>query len=239
MAKRSFDLAVAALGLTATAPILAFASMAIWLSRNGPVLFRADRVGKNGSVFCLYKLRTMVPESGAIAPVVTTINDQRVFPVGGLLRITKIDELPQLLNVLRGDMSIIGPRPEDPRIVDRYYAEGQRETLAVLPGLLGPGSIFYYTHGHCYLAEQGIEHDYANKLLPIKLALDAVYIRHATLRYDIRLILRALGAIVGKLLGFSNFGEPPEMEEARRISNEWEVRWPRRSHDDGDERSEN
>src|SRR5207237_5830310 len=104
----------------------------------------------------------------------------RVFPLGALLRRTKIDELPQLFNVLRGDMSIVGPRPEDPDIVERHYTPLLRETLAVRPGLASPGSLYPYTHGDALLAGGDPDDAYVERLLPLNVPPDVVYVRPAS-----------------------------------------------------------
>src|SRR2546426_10858891 len=146
MVKRPLDVALGLLGLALAAPLLAVAAIGIRLSSPGPVLYRARRVGRSGAGFTMYKLRTMHQREGA-ASAITGRNDPRVFPFGAWLRRTKIDELPQLFNVLRGDMSLVGPRPEDPAIVLRHYAPVHRETLAVRHGLASPGSIYNSTPG--------------------------------------------------------------------------------------------
>jgi lipopolysaccharide/colanic/teichoic acid biosynthesis glycosyltransferase len=151
-------------------------------------------------------------------PVITAKQDARIFAFGSLLRRLKIDELPQLVNILRGDMSIVGPRPEDPTIVLKAYSEGDRELLSVLPGLLSPGSIYYYTHG-----EQLLEHEkdptttYVNTILPVKLALDRVYVQRRGVIYNVRLITRTIWVIILKSCGATHFSDPPEMATARSM----------------------
>src|SRR5205807_4415150 len=161
-------------------------------------------------------LRTMHQREGA-ASAITGRNDPRVFPFGAWLRRTKIDEIPQLFNVVRGDMSLVGPRPEDPAIVLRHYAPVHRETLAVRPGLASPGSIYNYTHGERLLSSGQPERDYVDRLLPLKLALDVVYVRRASLRYDLTIVGRALWAIASVALGRSTFPDPPELAAAREL----------------------
>src|SRR5256884_6039922 len=170
MAKRLLDIVLAALGLALVAPVLALAALGIRLASRGPVLYRARRMGRAGAPFTMYKLRTMHQRRPAPASRITGQDDPRVFPLGAWLRRTKIDELPQLFNVVRGDMSLVGPRPEDPAIVVRHYAPVHRETLAVRPGLASPGSIYNYTHGERLLLSGQPERDYVDRLLPLKLA---------------------------------------------------------------------
>jgi lipopolysaccharide/colanic/teichoic acid biosynthesis glycosyltransferase len=214
MVKRLLDIALAALGLALVAPVLALAALGIRLSSPGPVLYRARRVGRGGSCFTMYKLRTMHQRQPGQASRITGQDDPRVFPLGGLLRRTKIDELPQLFNVLRGDMSLVGPRPEDPDIVERHYTPLLRETLAVRPGLASPGSLYHYTHGDALLAGGDPETAYVERLLPLKVALDVVYVRHASLHSDVRIIGRTLSTIGACVVGRRRFPAPPETREA-------------------------
>jgi len=215
MSRRALDLVCATAGLILTAPVLALAALAIRLASPGPVLHRARRIGRGGRPFTMYKLRTMRVARDGRGSRITGVDDPRVFPVGDVLRRTKIDELPQLVNVLRGDMAIIGPRPEDPDLVARYYAPAHRETLTVRPGLASPGSLYHDTHGHRVLAGGDPEALYAEHLLPVKLALDLVYVRRASVAYDLALMGRTVVVILGKLFGRRRFPEPPELAAAR------------------------
>jgi lipopolysaccharide/colanic/teichoic acid biosynthesis glycosyltransferase len=138
-------------------------------------------------------------------------NDSRVFPFGALLRTTKVDELPQLFNVIRGDMALVGPRPEAPEIVRSHYTADDLATLRVLPGLTSPGSLYYYAYCERLLVQDGIVEQYVKRLLPTKLAIDRVYIARATLLYDIRVILRTVAVIFAKVLGRRDFAYPPEL----------------------------
>ena len=211
MAKRLFD-AVLALGvLIVVAPLLLVALVGIRLTNPGSVFYRARRVGYRGRQFTLYKLRTMRVDSSGSAPPITTRNDSRVFPFGAWLRAWKVDELPQLLNVLKGDMALVGPRPEDPEVVRKYYSPTDLETLTVLPGLASPGSIYNYTHGEDALTSGDAVQSYVEKLLPVKLALDREYIQNASLLYDLRIVLRTIQVITARAFGRRRFPDPPEM----------------------------
>ena len=216
MAKRLLDIVLAALGLALAAPVLGLAALGIRLSSPGPVLYRARRAGRAGACFTMYKLRTMHPRQQRTSRI-TGQDDPRVFPLGALLRRTKLDELPQLFNVLRGDMSIVGPRPEDPDIVARHYTPLQRETLAVRPGLASPGSLYHYTHGDALLAGGDPERTYVERLLPLKVTLDVVYVRNASLQTDVRIIGRTLATIAACIGGRSRFRDPPEAPAARAL----------------------
>jgi lipopolysaccharide/colanic/teichoic acid biosynthesis glycosyltransferase len=217
MVKRLLDTALAGVALVVLAPLMALAAVGIRLSSAGPVLFRAERVGRDRRPFIMFKLRTMHQRRRSDSSRITGAGDPRVFPFGAWLRAVKLDELPQLWNVLRGEMSLVGPRPEDPAIVARCYTALGLETLAVRPGLASPGSIYSSTHGAALLVGSDPEAAYAARLLPLKLALDAVYVRRASLWYDARIVGRTLWVIVATLLGRRHFADPPELPEARRL----------------------
>ena len=208
---------LAAIGLLVTAPLLAVAALGIRLSSPGPVLYRARRAGRGAAPFLMYKFRTMHVDHGAHRSTITGAADPRVFPFGAWLRRTKVDELPQLVNVLRGEMAIVGPRPEDPTFVAKHYSVVQCETLAVAPGLASPGSLYSTTHGERWLSAAHPERDYLERLFPLKLALDVVYVRGASLRYDLRIMLRTLYVLAAKALGRSVFADPPERAAAERL----------------------
>ena len=214
--KRALDILLAGVALVVAAPLLAVAALGIRLASPGPILYRARRVGQHERPFTMYKLRTM-RVGQAYTSVITAKDDPRVFPFGALLRRTKLDEFPQLYNVLRGDMAIVGPRPEDPQMVEQFYAPLHRETFRVLPGLTSPGSIYAYTHGEAQLDVRDPHKSYADRLLPLKLALDLVYVRRASLRYDLALIGRTAWMLGTALLGRRTFPLPGELPEARRI----------------------
>jgi len=211
--RRLLDVVGSVVGLVASAPFLAIAVLGIRVSSPGPLIYRALRVGRHGRPFTMYKLRTMHVGNASGRSAITAANDRRVFPFGKLLRQLKIDELPQLLNVLRGDMAIVGPRPEDPRIVEFHYGELGRESLTVRPGLASPGSLYYYTHH----AASGEEDDYVRRLLELKLAIEVIYVRQASLGYDIRIVGRTLSTLVAVLLGRRRFDDPPELAAAERL----------------------
>jgi len=220
MARRLLDALIVGPALVVAAPFLAVAAIGIRLASPGPILFRATRVGLRGRLFTMYKLRTMHVAQGRYTSAITAHRDPRIFPWGAWLRWSKIDELPQLFNVLRGDMSLVGPRPEVPGIVRQHYTRSQWETLKVRPGLASPGSIYNYTHGQALLAPDDPERHYVERLLSLKLALDLVYVRRASWRYDVRLMARTLWVVAGTLLGRRRFSDPPEMAAARALVRE-------------------
>ena len=217
MAKRLFDIIFSLLALVLLAPLFVLAVIGIRLSSPGPLLYRARRVGRNGETFMMHKFRTMHHRNRAPGSAITGANDPRVFAIGCYLRKLKIDELPQLYDVLRGRMSIVGPRPEDPQIVSEHYTTRQRETLRVAPGLASPGSIYNYTHGELMLDGDDPEKYYIQQLLPVKLALDVIYVREASFLYAARVVLRTLWVILSKAVGRQRFPDPPEMKKARQL----------------------
>jgi lipopolysaccharide/colanic/teichoic acid biosynthesis glycosyltransferase len=216
MAKRLFDMAAAIIGLLLLSPVFLLAFVGIKATSSGPAIYRARRMGQHGIVFVMHKFRTM-HVANQPASVITGVADKRVFGFGRLLRATKIDELPQLYDVLTGTMSIVGPRPEDPKIVEQHYNQLARETLNVAPGLASPGSIYNYTHGHLYLRDADPEGSYVRQLLPMKLALELVYLRRQSFTGDLLVIARTAITIVRIALGQRLFAEPPEMAEARQL----------------------
>lgn len=193
--RRALDIAASLAGLAVLSPL--FVCLAIWvrLDSPGPVFYRAQRVGKDGKLFRLYKFRSMVADADRRGPGITATGDARVTRAGHFLRRTKLDELPQLINVLKGDMSLVGPRPEDPRYVALYTPE-QRRVLAVRPGITSAASLVY-RHEEQLLAGEDWETVYRTKVLPDKLAIDLEYLEHRTLGSDLKLIFRTIVAMFG------------------------------------------
>src|SRR5574342_639395 len=140
MLKRTVDIIISLVGLLLLLPLLLLVAMLIKLDTTGPVFYRQRRVGLNGEPFGIFKFRTMVPGADRMGSRLTTKRDPRVTRIGQILRWFKVDELPQLINVLRGDMSLIGPRPEDPYFV-KFYNPAQRQVLLARPGIVGPSQI--------------------------------------------------------------------------------------------------
>ncbi len=211
MDRHLLDKTLAALALVVLSPALLLGAIGVWVSSPGPIVYRSRRVGRRGREFWLYKFRTMHPGADA-SSAITSSGDPRVFAVGRWLRFSKIDELPQLVNILRGEMAIVGPRPEDPRIVRDHFTRAQTETLDVLPGLASPGSLYNYTHGEALLAHGDAERRYVDEVLPTKLALDQVYVREASLLYDAKIVWRTLAIVGASMLGRRSFPPPAEMK---------------------------
>lgn len=210
MVRRLIDILLSFIALTVLSPILIIITIGIIITDGIPVLYRAKRAGLNGKPFIMHKFRTMKLEQQKNSSKITSKNDKRVFWFGSLLRKSKLDELPQLIDVLMGKMAIIGPRPEDIDIVSKYYDDIGKETLSVRPGLASPGSIFNYTHGEQLLVANDCDSIYIKKLLPIKLRLDCYYVRNRSLIYDIKIIFRTVSVIFLILLGRKRFSYPPE-----------------------------
>ena len=215
MFKRGFDVCCSAVALILLAPVMIAAAVGIRLSSPGPVLYRAQRAGRGGKPFVMFKLRTMHCRAVAGSSI-TAANDPRVFTVGRILRALKIDELPQLMNVLIGDMSIVGPRPEALDIVDRYYTPPFRTTLDVRPGLTSPGSICYYTHGEQLLQDGDAEQFYAARLLPVKMALDLDYLQRSSLASDLAVIFETAIVLIQHACGKKVFPTSPQLQRLIR-----------------------
>ena len=197
MAKRFFDLLLSTLGLLALAPLLLLIALLIKLDSPGPVMFRQERVGRFGQPFRIHKFRTMRHEPVAQGLQITVVGaDRRITRVGGFLRASKLDELPQLLDVWLGDMSLVGPRPEVPRYVAHYPAELRDKVLSVRPGITDIASIEYRDESAVLAKATDPEHAYIHEVMPHKLALAARYVERSSLRLDVWLIWRTVVAIV-------------------------------------------
>jgi lipopolysaccharide/colanic/teichoic acid biosynthesis glycosyltransferase len=195
MAKRVLDAIFATVALILFAPLLMVVAITIKLDSRGPILYRANRVGKNGVVFHMYKLRTMVHHADRAGPALTQGGDPRVTRCGRFLRKWKIDELPQLVNVLRGEMSLVGPRPESPNYA-HYYTPAQRRVLSVRPGITGPTQV-RFRHEETILAQCGnLEQEYVERIMPIKLAIDLEYVDDHSLLGDFRILLETIVSLV-------------------------------------------
>ena len=198
MAKRLFDLLVAAALLVLLAPLLLAVALAVRLDSPGPVLFRQQRVGREGKLFRIHKFRTMLVDAAQAGPAVTVGRDARITGVGHALRHYRLDELPQLLDVLLGDMSLVGPRPELPRFVAHYPPELRARVLAVRPGLTDPAALEHIDEATLLARAADPEREYVEVILPRKLQRQAEYAAHATLATDVIVLLRTLRVIVAR-----------------------------------------
>ena len=191
---RSFDVIVSLIGLGVCLPLLFLVALIVWLSSPGGILFKQKRVGRNGTLFVLYKLRTMTPSNSG--PQVTSGNDARITRVGKFLRRTKIDELPTLWNVLRGDMSLVGPRPEVQKYVDLHKAEWQL-VLKAKPGITDPVTVQLRDEEKLLAQVDGDpEMYYVNELQPLKLSGYLAYLTVRTWRSDLRVLWQTAAAVI-------------------------------------------
>jgi len=193
--KRAFDIAASLFGLVLLAPMLVMIGVAVALGSPGGAFFRQVRVGKGGREFHLLKFRSMRPGSEGQGQITVGARDPRITGVGHFLRRTKLDELPQLINILVGDMSVVGPRPEVPRYVALYTAE-QRAVLSVRPGLTSMASVAYINENELLGRSADPERTYREEVMPAKLELDLAYVRDNDMLKDLRIIARTFGRLV-------------------------------------------
>jgi lipopolysaccharide/colanic/teichoic acid biosynthesis glycosyltransferase len=196
--KRGFDLLLAAAGLLLLSPLFLVVALCIRLDSPGPVFFRQERVGRGGRLFRIHKFRTMVADAPARGPGLTIGADPRVTRVGRWLRRTKIDELAQLLDVLAGQMSLVGPRPELPRYGALYPPLLRDQLLGVRPGITDPASLKYADEASLLAAAADPEREYTQVLLPAKLQASADYLRSATLASDMAVLARTAALLFGR-----------------------------------------
>ena len=196
MAKRIFDLVSAALGLLLLAPLLLVIALWIRLDSPGPVFFRQQRIGRFGVPFRIHKFRTMVAGAPALGPAITVGADARITRAGRRLRVARLDELPQLIDVLQGTMSLVGPRPELPRYVALYPPALRERVLGVRPGITDLASIEFRDEGALLARAADAEREYVEVVLPAKLRVSADYIVHANLGTDLCVIGLTLKALL-------------------------------------------
>ena len=192
--KRALDLILSLSGLLLASPVLLVIAALVKSTSSGPTVYRHVRVGLNGQLFGVMKFRTMVRNADQHGPAITSAADPRITPVGRWLRRLKLDELPQLWNVLKGDMSLVGPRPEVPRYVESY-SPAQRRVLSVRPGITDPASIAYRHEEELLTGHADLDRHYREVVLPDKLNLNLAYLDRMSLLYDLSLLLRTATAI--------------------------------------------
>lgn len=193
-AKRLLDVSVAGVGLAATAPVMLATAVAVSLDSPGGVFFRQERVGQGGQVFRIHKFRTMRVDHDGVA--VSATNDPRVTRVGAILRRTKLDELPQLLDVLTGDMSLVGPRPEVPHFANMWPEHLKESILSVRPGITDPVSIAYRNEAELLAAADDPIAHYEQVILPAKAQGYADYVATRSLLGDIRILAATVAAVL-------------------------------------------
>ena len=193
--KRTFDLGFAMVAFLLLAPLFFLGSLLAKLQSKGPVFYKAKRVGKDETLFEMYKFRTMVVNADTLGGSLTTYRDTRITPIGRFLRWTKLDELPNLINVIKGEMSLIGPRPEAPNYV-KYYTEIQKRVLQVKPGMTGPSQLANRDEEEKLKGQQDAEHYYITELMPKKLALDLHYVATQSIASDIGWLLKTFWVVI-------------------------------------------
>jgi len=198
MSKRAFDVLLSGIGLLLLSPLLLAMALAVKLDSPGPVFYRQERVGRHGRVFRIHKFRTMHHNPQGLGLQITVGRDPRITRVGAWLRDTKLDELAQLIDVLRGTMSLVGPRPEVPRYVALYPTELRALVLSVKPGITDLASIEFRNEGDLLSRSADPERAYVQVMLPAKLALQARYARERSLALDLRILWRTLRAVLGR-----------------------------------------
>ncbi len=189
--RRFTEAILATIALLVASPLMTVIAIGVWISDPGPIFYFAERAGFRGVRFRMYKFRTMRSASSSLSRI-AAVGDPRVFPFGRLIRRLKLDELPQLVHIVRGEMAFVGPRPEDPWIVDYAYTDADWETLTVLPGLTSPGTLYYFTEAEALLDEGDAEKSYMSGPLRRKLALDRAYVSQTSWVTDLRLVLKTI-----------------------------------------------
>jgi lipopolysaccharide/colanic/teichoic acid biosynthesis glycosyltransferase len=191
MLKRLFDIIVSLIFICILSPLLIIIAVAIKLGSKGNIFYLQERMGLNGKVFKIFKFRTMAPNADKSGLLTIGQNDSRITRIGKILRNYKVDELPQLFNVLIGDMSIVGPRPEVKKYVDLYTSE-QRRVLTVQPGITDYASIQYVNESELLQKFDNPEEAYINEIMPHKLQLNLYYIDNRSLKTDISIIFATI-----------------------------------------------
>jgi len=192
--KRVFDITASSVLLIVLLPLLLAIATLVKLDSPGPVFFRQKRLGKDARLFEMLKFRTMIFDPGGNGPSITVREDPRVTRLGGILRRFDLDELPTLFNVFKGEMSIVGPRPEVPKFLP-YYSSEQKQVFSVKPGLTDLGTLAF-RHEALFLRGQDLEETYIREILPRKLTLSLQYIRHQSFFYDLGIMVRTLATIM-------------------------------------------
>ena len=195
IAKRAMDIVLSACALAVLWPLLLLIALAIWIDDPGPVFYRQVRVGRNGKTFRIFKFRSMVMDADKKGLAITVGRDSRITRVGAVLRKTKLDELAQLLNVLLGQMSFVGPRPEVPKYVE-LYTPYQRQVLLVRPGITDYASIAYRNENDLLAGASDPEAMYIEQIMPDKIELNMKYLREISPQADIRLIVKTIVAVI-------------------------------------------
>jgi lipopolysaccharide/colanic/teichoic acid biosynthesis glycosyltransferase len=196
--KRLFDFVASSFGLILLTPIFVLVALWIKLDSRGAIFFRQERVGFQGDLFRIHKFRTMVLDAEKKGKQITVGADSRITTVGGFLRKYKLDELPQLIDVLVGDMSLVGPRPEVPKYIDYYTDDEKHDVLSVKPGITDNAAIEFRDESELLASAKDPEATYINKVLPKKIALYRKYVREHSFFGDVVIIFKTIFLIIKK-----------------------------------------
>lgn len=194
-AKRTFDFLFATVGFVFLSPLFLLGILLAKLQSKGPMFYKAKRVGRGEVIFEMYKFRTMVVNADTLGGSLTTYRDERITSIGRFLRWTKLDELPNLINVIKGEMSLIGPRPEAPDYV-KHYTQAQKQVLQVKPGMTGPSQLANRDEEEKLKGQLDAEHYYITELMPEKLALDLHYVATQSIVTDIGWLLKTFWVVI-------------------------------------------
>ena len=195
--KRIFDLVLSIPSLIILSPVYLLSAILIKLDTPGPILFSQERIGQNGKPFRLYKFRTMVKDAAKIGPPVTTAHDPRITRTGRLLRKFKVDEMLQVMNIVKGDMSVIGPRPEVKKYID-IFAEEYKDILKIKPGMTDYALIAFRNEEDILSRFENVEEGYIKEVMPEKIKLYRQYLSEMSLRTDIRIFFQTIWEILVK-----------------------------------------
>ena len=193
--KRTFDLLFTTIGLVLLSPLFLLGILLAKLQSKGPIFYKAKRVGRGEVIFEMYKFRTMIVNADTLGGSLTTYRDDRITSIGRFLRWTKLDELPNLINVIKGEMSLIGPRPEAPDYV-KYYTQTQKQVLQVKPGMTGPSQLANRDEEEKLKGQLDAENYYITELMPKKLALDLHYVATQSIATDIGWLLKTFWVVI-------------------------------------------
>ena len=196
--KRFFDFVASFFGLMLLTPIFVLAALWIKIDSRGPIFFRQERVGFQGVPFRIHKFRTMILDAEKIGKQITVGADSRITAVGNFLRKYKLDELPQLIDVLVGDMSLVGPRPEVPKYIDCYSDDEKHDVLSIKPGITDNASIEFRDESELLASSKDPEATYINEVLPKKIALYRKYVKERSFFGDVVIIFKTIFLIINK-----------------------------------------
>ncbi len=209
--KRLLDIILCSFAVIVLSPLYLFAAVGVFISSPGSILYHSMRAGKDKKPFKFYKFRSMHQPKGKKKDMFMADPD-RLFPFGQLMRRLKIDELPQLINVIKGDMSIVGPRPMTAEHVDEMYSGRYEKVASIRPGLTSAASLYDYTVGDTYHDDAA----YRREVLPVKLEMELYYVEHESFLYDVSLVIRTVTTILEVFSGKKEFKDQPELKIVRK-----------------------